>query len=184
MIEILGSNLEQFFKNSGLTAKCTYKQATDLKEYYTLYEVWKVDDEAYKTMCNMSEEEFKSYYSNNELEKSDAWWRGRGFDDQWTSNMGLPNATYVIDGHKIRAWDGDECKIYEEQFCENCPDKLSGECDGTDSTDLCDKREYDTVIDYLSRELGASTPDNVYVVTHDLAKYNGLTLGELFNKCN
>ena len=82
------------------------------------------------------------------------------------------------------AWDGDECQAYEEQFCENCPDNLSGECDGADSTDLCDKREYDTVIDYLSREIGASTPDNVFALTHDLAKHNGLTLGELFNKYN
>lgn len=183
MIEILGSNLEPLFKQSGLKAKCTYKQTTTWKGYDTLYEVWEVDDETYKTMGDMSEEEFASYYPNDD-EASDICWIGPVPDNQRTTIMCSPDATYVIDGHKIRAWDGDGCLAYGQQFCENCPDRLAGECDGTHSIDLCDKREYDTVIEYIFRELGATTPNNVYVVTHDLAKYNGLTLGELFNKCN
>lgn len=82
------------------------------------------------------------------------WWRySEG------SNLGDPNAEYTINGHKLLAWDFN-------------PGKPS-----------CSDRSYHNLSEYMSRELGASTEKNVSAVTTDLAKHNGLTLGQLFQKC-
>ena len=40
--------------------------------------------------------------------------------------------------------------------------------------------EYKDLLEYFCEELGASTEKNVCALAVDLAKYNGLTLSELF----
>jgi len=43
-------------------------------------------------------------------------------------------------------------------------------------------KSYLTFSDYLCDVIGASTPKNVCALAVDIAKLNGLTMGELFNK--
>lgn len=155
MTEILGSNLEQFFKNSGLKAKCTYKQDKPLWEYGEIYEVWEVDRKTFKIMDSMSEDKFKSYYSNDD-DAFDAWWCGRDCDGLFASCMYFPDVTCVINGQKILAWQDKECET----------------------------KTYRTLIDYLAQEMGATACSNVFALTYDLAIYNNMTLGELFEKYN
>ena len=92
-----------------------------------------------------------------ELAGEDAWWRSSD-----GSNQGIPDTTVHINGHEILAWAGEpwEDEEDDEEF-EIYASKLT---------------------DYLCNELGASQPRNVCALAVDLAKYNGITMGELFTK--
>jgi hypothetical protein len=57
------------------------------------YEVWKVSDDLFQKMCDMSEEKFV------EIAGWDAWWRSaKG------SVMGIPNTKIHINGHELLGW--------------------------------------------------------------------------------
>ena len=45
------------------------------------------------------------------------------------------------------------------------------------------KMRYENLTDYFSNHLGVSSLKNVCAVATDLARYNDMTLGELFTKC-
>ena len=164
MKEILGNNLEQFF-NTEINGECTYKGAD--------YEVWEVSDKVFNSICNMSEEKFE------ELAGEDAWWRGAE-----GSNQGVPDSKYIINGAEIIAWDGyPRCEYYND-YCKDCEDRMDGACEASDEDieSCCGKRKYNTLSNYLCDEMGASQPRNVCALAVDLAKYNNMTMGELFAK--
>lgn len=83
----------------------------------------------------------------------EAWWRGSE-----GSNMGIPYVKYTINGKKIIAWD----RPNRERSRRN--------------------RRYSTLLEYMCEEIGASQPRNVCALAVDLAKYNNMTMGELFAK--
>jgi hypothetical protein len=164
MKEILAENLQTLFNNSELRGKCTYHG----KEY----EVWEVSDEDFETMCNMSDEEFEKLCP-------DGMWRyAKG------SNMEIPDTEYKINGLKIIAWDGEHRKCFYEDNCKDCGDRLNQMCEGAESDiEICHgKREYNTLLDYFHEEISVGQPRNVCALAVDLAKYNNMTLSELFGK--
>lgn len=120
------------------------------------YEVWEVSDELFKKMCGMSEEEFVG------LAGEDAWWRQSN-----KSILGQPNATMLVNGKELKCWTEEENNFYSTCWC----------C-GEESL----KKEYGSLSEYLCDELGASLPKNVCACAVDLAKYNDMTTGELFEK--
>ncbi len=92
-----------------------------------------------------------------ELAGEDAWWR-----QSEGSILDVPDTKVYINGHEILAWadepwedeeDDDEFEIYA-----SC------------------------LTDYLCDVVGASQPKNVCALAVDLAKYNNMTMGELFAK--
>lgn len=89
MVEIYAGHMKRFFKKSGIKAKCTYANDAGYRK-----EVWEVQDDDFKKMCEMSDEEFTALAGN------DAWWRSAS-----GCNLGDPNAKYVINGHNVVAWD-------------------------------------------------------------------------------
>lgn len=162
MEEILAENLRSLFDNSNLTGTCTYKGE--------LYEIWEVSDEVFEIMCDMTEEDFINLCP-------DGMWRYSA-----GSILGTPDAEYEINGHKITAWDDRrdryiescrECAIREFIHCQQTEDDFN-ECFGF--------RKYKNLTEYLCEEIGASSPRNVCALAMDLAKYNGMTLGELFER--
>lgn len=164
MKEILGNDLEQFF-NNGINGKCTYKG--------DWYEVWEVSNETFNEMNDMSEEKFL------EIAGDDAWWRSAE-----GSNQGVPNNKYIINGKEIIAWDGRcRCEYYDD-YCESCEDRTDGMCEASDEDiESCwGERKYNTLSDYLCDEIGVSQPKNVCALSVDLAKYNNVTMGELFTR--
>jgi hypothetical protein len=90
-------------------------------------------------------------------ENDEAWWRQSS-----GSNMGTPDTKVHINGHELLGWyspwddddPDDEFEIYSS--------KLTS---------------------YLCDVCGASKPRNVCALAMDLAKYNNITMGELFTKC-
>lgn len=92
-----------------------------------------------------------------ELSGEYAWWRSAE-----GSNKGIPDTTVYINGHEILAWVG---KPWEDD-------------------DEYDKFEIHAscLTNYLCDVVGASQPRNVCALAVDLAKYNNMTMGELFTK--
>lgn len=168
MIEILGNNLLQFFETVEVIDEGVIARSYKGKDY----EVWSVYDSMFDHMSNMSEEEFIS------LAGEDAWWR-------WQSGsiFGYPEAEYEINGQKLMAWDSNRREDYLEE-CEQCSDRIDGLCKGTktDFEECFPSRKYSSLTEYLCEEMGASQPRNVCALAVDLAKYNNMTLGELFSK--
>ena len=91
-----------------------------------------------------------------ELAGEDAWWRSAE-----GSILDAPDAKIYVNGNEMLGWtrgiwddeDNEESEIYESSLS-----------------------------DYLCNVLGASQPNNVCALAVDLAKYNGITMGELFTK--
>ena len=158
MKEILGDNLKRFF--DAIDSKCNNADITYAGDRY---EVWKVSDELFQQMCNMSEEEFV------ELAGEDAWWR-----QSEGSVLGAPEATYTIKGHRLLVWEQRD----RSEWCDGC------ECDDEESCVECMdySREFQSLSEYLCDEVGVSQPRNVCACAMDLAKYNGMSMGELFSK--
>lgn len=117
------------------------------------YEVWEVSDELHKKMCYMSEEEFV------ELAGEEAWWRS-----SIGSNLGVPDTKFIVNGKELVGWDREE-NLYRQCWCYG--DQVN---------------KYANLSDYLCNGVGASQPKNVCACAMDLAKYNDMTMGELFQK--
>ena len=92
-----------------------------------------------------------------ELAGEDAWWRSAE-----GSVLGTPDTKVYINGNEMLGWvrgiwddedEDEEFEIYESNLS-----------------------------DYLCNVLGASQPRNVCALAVDLAKYNGINMGELFTK--
>lgn len=92
------------------------------------------------------------------LAGGDAWWRSSD-----GCNLGSPDTTIHINGHELIGWGGEswEDEDEDEEF-EIYASNLSN---------------------YFCDVIGASQPRNVCALAVDLAKYNNMTMGELFTKC-
>ena len=92
-----------------------------------------------------------------ELAGEDAWWRSAE-----GSNLGAPDTKVYVNGHEMIGWAGEpwEDEDEEDEF-EIYASNLSN---------------------YLCDVIGASQPRNVCALAVDLAKYNNMTMGELFTK--
>ena len=129
------------------------KNQTDADITYTgdRYEVWKVSDKLFDKMCDITEEEFV------ELAGEDAWWRSSE-----GSVLGIPRETVYVNGQKLKCW-------YNEDSCFSFYRGIGKY-----------KRKYKSLSDYLCNCVGASQPRNVCACAMDLAKYNGMSMGKLF----
>jgi len=157
MKEILGGELDKAFEELGMDAKKTY-ESKDLKyEYQEVYQVWELIDEDFEKICNMSEKDWKDNWG---------WWRSaRG------SNMCNPISRFNINHHYIKAWDSDSRLENIEENKELKPEDRYYE-----------DRKYNYLLEYMCDEIGVSMEKNICALAVDLAKINGITMGELFRK--
>ena len=116
------------------------------------YEVWKISDQLFSKMCSMTEKDFR------EIAGSNAWMR--------SSDGCLPQAykkcNFTINGKDMIGW---KYKPWQEE---------NREYNNTDN--------YSSLSEYLREHIGASMPRNICACAVDLAKYNDITMGELFTK--
>lgn len=110
----------------------------------------------------VSDELFKRMCNMSEEEFIDiagenAWW-----GSSEGSVLGEPMAKSTVNGEPLVCWDDDYYlpDEYEEEPC----------------------KEFESLSEYLCDEIGASLPRNVCACAKDLAKYNGMTMAELFEK--
>lgn len=93
-----------------------------------------------------------------ELAGESAWWRSSE-----GSILGSPDTIIHIKGHELIGWGG---KRWEDE-------------DEDDEFEIYAS----SLTDYFCDVIGASQPRNVCALAIDLAKYNNMTMGELFTKC-
>ncbi len=142
MKEILGGNLKLFFDL--MDKNC---DSADITYAGNRYEVWKVSDELFTKMCDMTEEQFI------ELAGEDAWWRSSDGSNLWAEDI----MEFEVNGKEMIGWDSP---IY---------DSKKGQ-------------KYESLSEYLSECIGVSQPKNVCACAMDLARFNNMTMGELFSK--
>lgn len=70
------------------------------------------------------------------------------------SNLGIPDTKFKVNGKMLIGWNWQDKK----------------------------RRKYENLFDYLCECVGASTEKNVCACSVDLAKYNHMTMAELFEK--
>lgn len=92
-----------------------------------------------------------------EIAGENVWWGSAE-----GSVLGEPIAKSIVNGEPLVCWDDDYYlpDEYEEEPC----------------------KEFESLSEYLCNEVGASLPRNVCPCAMDLAKYNGMTMSELFEK--
>lgn len=89
-----------------------------------------------------------------QLAGEDAWWRhAEG------SNLGVPYGKFIINHHRVRGWES-----------RNEYGRYKARCN------------YDSLLDYFCNHIGASQPRNICALATDMAKYNNMTMSELFTK--
>lgn len=171
MREIIGENLKTFLDNMSVRAVKTYSGNIG---YWPHFEVWEMSEENYEKICGLTDEEYEK------LAATDSWWRGAN-----GSNMGVPTYEFTINGEKIIAWyDADWDKDLIEDFWHDVANGDETDADGNLERYIAEwhTTDYRNLLEYFCEELGASTERNVCALATDLAKYNNITMAELFRK--
>lgn len=160
-VEILTNNkIKNAFQELGIKATRTYRGSKE-----PFYEVWEIEKGDLTTL-----EEYVGWSDKW------GWWRyAKG------SNMGTACSFFAINDFELIAWDGEkrdnlrdewddmsmeEKEAYHYSFREYEKDRMP--------------HKYDTLLEYLSKELDTSSPRNICPLAVDLARTNGLSMAELF----
>lgn len=169
MREIIGENMNNIFIILGIDPRETFSGSIG---YWSNFKVWEVDDFEYKSLCEITDEQFERWSEEG------AWWRcAEG------SNQGIPDTEFVVNNHPILAWR-NMYKIHDLQAeWDELPSYERSEY--KDFDDYCDvwlPKKHKNILNYMCDELSASTERNVCALAVDLAKYNNVTMAELFRK--
>lgn len=171
-IEILaGGRFTKAVQDLGLaSASRVYRYRLNQSGVRENYQVWKLSKEDFDKLCAIKDDDWKNKWG---------WWRYAA-----GSNLGDVTCEYIINGRKLKAWDGSVRTELKELCPAYCSDYESGICGGTsqDIDECFNNREYPDIITYLREEIGASTEKNVCACTVDLARQNGMKLSELFKQ--
>ena len=159
MKEILGGSLDKAFENLKIHATKTYEGNTWLDNKT---QVWEVLDEDFDKLLNISDDFWYNTFDYS-------WWR-----HSEGSVYGFPYIDYIINEQHLKAWDGHAREDYEYE-----KEIFDGE---EEWDDWFQNREYDSLLTYLDEEIGATAERSVCALASDLAKGNGISMGELFNK--
>ncbi len=115
------------------------------------YEVWSISNEIFERMCSMTEKEFRRLSG-----RDDAWMRSA----DGRSHYYFDEGEFTVNGKVMIGWRNKPWQD-ENKYYNNC----------TNYVDLSE---------YLCEHMGASQPRNVVACAMDLAKFNNMTMGELF----
>ena len=169
MKEILGENMNNIFIALGINAKETYDGGFGS---WDTFKVWEITEAEYDILCEMTDEQFEKW------SEAGSWWiSAEG------SVMGTPNETFTINDLPIIAWrDKYRVDDYKVEWEELPSDEKTEYKDFDDFCDVWFPKKYTDIFEYFCSELGASTKRNVCALSVDLAKYNNITMTELFRK--
>lgn len=156
-IEILGNaELKQAFDDLRIIANNTYHG-----EYFC---VWQISKSDFDKMCNIPDNNWKIDWG---------WWRYT----EGSVIRNYPTKIFIVNNiSMVGYYDTDRLNDYIDYWTEdNEMTKEKAEQNYFSCT-------YKGLRNYLCDVIGASTETNVCAVAKDIARLNGLTLGELFSK--
>lgn len=153
MKEILvWGNPEEDFKRLGVSPNRTYYNN---KRKYSDLSVYEVSDADYEILSNDDSDDL------HETWRMGCWRYAEGASIQ-------AGAESIINGIKVESFTPRQC---------------DGECEYEECIgDKCKNFNYDTLLDFFLYALGVSAERNVAALAAEMAKENGLTVGELFTK--
>ena len=161
MAEILaGGGIKNAFKALKIDARMTYKGSSE-----PYYEVWELTKKDLKVL-------------EEALEWPDKWgfWRfAKG------SNMGTACSLFTVNGKELIAWEGARREDLRDQW-DNEPDeeKAAHHYSFTEYEEFWKPHTYNSLLEYMCEEIGASMECNICALAVDLARTNGMTMGRLF----
>lgn len=173
MREIIGENMSNIFIALGINPKETFSGSIG---YWSNFKIWELTDAEFAELRDLTDEQFERWSEEG------AWWRSSE-----GSIMGVPDYNFVINGHHILAWyDYDRDEDFANEFWLDVQHGDETDADGNLERYIADLHttEYKTLLEYFCAELGASTERNVCALAVDLARYNNMTMAELFRKYN
>lgn len=166
MKEFIGENMGVVFDKLNIPYMQGYSGNIG---YWPNFGVYKVLEQHFPKLCDIPDEEWAKEFS-------ESWWRyAEG------SNMGTPNCEFVINGHKIDAWQNEWYvdDLVNEYYLLSPEEQL--EYNSVEEyVDENYRYKYDNLLEYFCDELGASTEKNVCALATDLAKYNEMSIAKLF----
>ena len=161
MAEIFGGNgLHKAFKALNIEAKRTYKSSHE-----PYYEVWELNKKDLKVLEEIME-----------WDNTWGWWRNaKG------SNMGTACSLFVVNGKELIAWDGPRREDLRNDW-DNESDEEKAACHYRfkEYEEIYMPHTYDTLLEYMRKELCASMESNICALAVDLARVNGVSMGRLF----
>lgn len=113
------------------------------------------DNNEYYQIWQLEDTDYKKLVNINDEDWDNdkyGWWR---YSEG--SNMGKIQTRFSINHHWLYAWKNN-------------------------NSNTCRKNKYNNIIEYINYELDISMEKNICALAVDIAKYNNLTLSELFNK--
>ena len=161
MAEILGGGgLYKAFRALGINATRTYKRREKPR-----YEVWE-----------LSKDDLKKLEYTSEWNEEWGWWRyAKG------SNMGTPFDFFTVNCKELIAWDGPKREdLRDDWMDESDSEKAAYHYSFKEYEETQYPHVYDSLLDYMCEELGASVERNVCALAVDLARANGMTMAKLF----
>lgn len=161
MAEILaGNGIHKAFRTLGIDAKRTYKSSHE-----PYYEVWEIDKKDIRVL-------------EDTIDWSGDWgfWRyAKG------SNMGTACSIFDVNGKELIAWDGSRRDdLYDDWSQESFEEKAAYHHSFKEYEEAMMPRKYDSLLEYLCDEIGASTATNVCALAVDLGRVNGKTMAQIF----
>ena len=170
MVEIIGENMKPVFDAMGIVPEVAFHK-NNFWEFEDFY-VWRLTDDEYGMLEHQSDEDFQSVASE------DTCWRYSS-----GSILGVPDEEFVIAGKPVLAWRNEKKIDDLAQDWELLDDE--GRSEYEDVEDYCTywaRKEYEDVFEYCYEEFGLSTVRNVLAIVTDIAKYNDMTIAEVFEK--
>lgn len=161
MAEILaGNGIQNALKALGIKAKMNYKGSNE-----PYYEVWELDKRDLKTL-----------EETPEWPDEWGWWRSaKG------SNMGTAASFFTVNGHELIAWDGFRREdLFNDWTNESDEEKAACHYSFKEYEEAYMPYTYDTLLEYMVKELGASMESNICALAVDLARVNGMSMSRLF----
>ena len=158
-VEILaGGGIQNAFKALGINAKKTYKMSHE-----PYYEIWEIDKKDMKA-----------------LEETSEWSNEWGFFRYAKgSNLGTACSLFTVNGKELIAWDGSRREdLYDDWEVEE--EKEQYHYSFKEYEESMMPRQYDTLLEYMCNEIGASLESNIIALAVDLGRANGKTVAQLF----
>ena len=121
--------------------------------------------------------QIKTEEEYEQIAADDSWWRGAN-----GSNLGVPYQIFKINGKSLLAWCGRNRDELYDEYNEMDEEERAEYARAEEYVEFFAPFEYSDLLTYFCEELGASTERNVCALATDLAKYNNITIGELFEK--
>lgn len=135
----------------------------------------------------LNEKEFNILIETFSGEAGDATWDQLALEGSWWryaqgSNLGKPTEFFTINGKPLCAWR-NEYRVHDLAIEYNeLPAEEKNEY--VDFDEYCNvwlpPKQHADILDYFCEEFGVSTESNVCALATDVAKYNNMTVAEVF----